>query len=730
MKHDGSNQQAQSQTAAATQAKPATAPSGGVSDRAALRGMNYAEGAKAVAPPPGAGRLVPSLAKQGVSGAGGPLPFAEQIQQSFGKHDVSGARGHVGGGAGAAAEQMGARAYAHGDDVAFAGNPDLHTAAHEAAHVVQQRAGLMPAGGVGSEGDAYEQHADAVADKVVTGQSAEGELDKMAGPAGGGAATQAKAVQFDKIGGKPIRKLDAATIDQMIAALRPTAAWQELVELWRMVTDGGANKIAAADRDDIVLEVLILVESAFSFEGEASVDQLWGDAALLGRFLGAIEQQAKPAAEDDGPAEPEPPQVVLPNPGTHGILTAAAELVEAGGATIRVDEGETVKALRGDDGKLVVEVLSRPKGKVGSVDPGLFKAQPKLGKEDDGSAHDYSYKKYEGDLFLAKGGVAKPSVMDIDQGALGDCYLISAMGAVAASNPDIIADMISVDAASGSFAVTFQQLQRDGSFKPVVIEVDGYMPTRHGTSRMAYALSDTSFDPNKQALWPAVIEKAYAQWKGGYDAIGDGGVSAKAMEEMTGVRSVQAAMPRPDQVLDRFAGFQREKSAVVCGTRDEIDQRSIEGLFQPAGDGFRGKLVDKEGNGAEVKKNTVSIRDKEGKGGTVRDDGKGGIAGSGLQSGSVAYDGGSTELVYKEDRAPGAAEDLVATYQFEGTLSAALNVHSNHAYVFREVKDGLLYFQNPWGPAASKHPKGLTPEQFRDLFETIGVNATIPQQER
>ena len=728
MKHDQHNAQGN----AATQAKPASAPSDGVGERAALRGMNYAEGAKAVAPPPGTGRLVPSLAKQGVAGPGGPMPYGEQIQSAFGHHDISGARGHVGGAAGDAARKMGASAYAHGDDVAFAGTPDLHTAAHEAAHVVQQRAGMMPAGGVGSEGDAYEQHADAVADKVVAGQSAQGELDKMAGAGGGaGAATQAKAVQFDKIGGKPIRKLDAATVDQMVAALRPTAGWQELVELWRMVTDGGAHEIAAGDRDDIVLEVLILVESAFTFEGEASVDQLWGDSALLGRFLGAIEQQARPAAEDDaGPAAPEPPTVVLPNPGTHGILTAAAELVGTGGETFRVDEGETVKALRGDDGKLVVEVLSRPKGKVGSVDPSLFKAQPRLGKEDDGTAHDYSYKKYEGELFLARDGVRKASVMDIDQGALGDCYLISAMGAVAASNPDIIADMISVDAASGSFTVTFQQLQRDGSFRPVKIEVDGYMPTRRGTRRMAYALSDNTFDPNNTALWPAVIEKAYAQWKGGYDAIGDGGISSQAMEAMTGVRSVRAAMPRADQILDRFEGWQRDKSAVVCGTRDQIDQRSIEGLFQPAGDGFRGRLVDKEGGGAEVKKNTVSIRDREGKGGTVRDDGKGGVSGSALQSGSVRYDGGDVELTYKDDKSPAAPADLVATYQFEGTLSSALNVHGDHAYVFREVKDGLLYFQNPWGPAASKHPKGMTPEQFRDLFETIGINATIPQQER
>ncbi|MEO1271892.1 MAG: DUF4157 domain-containing protein, partial [Myxococcota bacterium] len=38
---------------------------------------------------------------------------------------------------------MGSLAYATGHTVAFKQSPDLHTAAHEAAHVVQQRAGAV-----------------------------------------------------------------------------------------------------------------------------------------------------------------------------------------------------------------------------------------------------------------------------------------------------------------------------------------------------------------------------------------------------------------------------------------------------------------------------------------------------------------------------------------------------------------------------------------------------------
>lgn len=124
---------------------------------------------------------VHAAAAHGTRGGGGALPYAGQIQQAFGRHDVGGVKAHTGGAASEACDAMGAQAYASGDAVAFKGAPDLHTAAHEAAHVVQQRAGVSLKGGVGQVGDAYEQHADQVADAVVQGKSAEGLLDKMAG---------------------------------------------------------------------------------------------------------------------------------------------------------------------------------------------------------------------------------------------------------------------------------------------------------------------------------------------------------------------------------------------------------------------------------------------------------------------------------------------------------------------------------------------------------------------
>lgn len=131
-------------------------------------------------------------ARRGVRSAATALPFAAQIQRAFGGHDLGGVRAHEGPTAAGAAADMGASAYTTGEDIVFAGAPDLRTTAHEAAHAVQQRAGIQLPGGVGTEGDAYERHADEVADRVVAGQSAE---DLLSGVGGGDGITTLPSVQ-------------------------------------------------------------------------------------------------------------------------------------------------------------------------------------------------------------------------------------------------------------------------------------------------------------------------------------------------------------------------------------------------------------------------------------------------------------------------------------------------------------------------------------------------------
>ena len=122
-----------------------------------------------------------AAADRGVSAGAQAMPFLGTIQRSFGDHDIGGVRAHTGGRAAEACDELGAVAYASGNQVAFRAAPDLHTAAHEATHVIQQRSGVALKDGVGREGDAYERQADAVADAVVAGESAAPMLDGFAG---------------------------------------------------------------------------------------------------------------------------------------------------------------------------------------------------------------------------------------------------------------------------------------------------------------------------------------------------------------------------------------------------------------------------------------------------------------------------------------------------------------------------------------------------------------------
>lgn len=168
-------------------------------------------------------------AARGVSGAGGPLPHLETLQRAFGPaYDLSSVRAHIGGAAADSARAIGAHAYATGNDLAFASEPDLFLAAHEAAHVVQQRRGVSLKGSVGQSGDVYERQADAVADAVVRGES----VAELLGDSGAAMepsvqrkdAAKSKGGKKKKTGNKPSKELQ----DQISARhAKERAAFEE-----------------------------------------------------------------------------------------------------------------------------------------------------------------------------------------------------------------------------------------------------------------------------------------------------------------------------------------------------------------------------------------------------------------------------------------------------------------------------------------------------------------------
>jgi hypothetical protein len=193
--------------------------------------------------PLGDSAILQEQAAEGIAGAGRQLPHLEQLQASFGSHDLGDVQAHVDDRAAAASEALGARAYATGANVAFKSTPDLATAAHEAAHVVQQRGGLSLAGGVGQAGDVHEQQADAVSRAVVAGRSAEPILgDPSGGNAGG------RPVQFDeeaKPGTLTPRQTRAAVKYNRRRRL-PQRAWKQIAAMVKSPTDRPSPELVQA----------------------------------------------------------------------------------------------------------------------------------------------------------------------------------------------------------------------------------------------------------------------------------------------------------------------------------------------------------------------------------------------------------------------------------------------------------------------------------------------------
>jgi hypothetical protein len=179
----------------------------------------------------------PAEAQHAAPQSGAPLPADARgrFEASLGT-DLSAVRVHTGAASATAADAVGAKAYATGQDIHFASGAydpsskeGQHLLAHEVAHTVQQ-SGAESAGAqfkldVSQPGDSHEVEADRAADAMVDGKSA----TVSAGAAGQSVqrkpATEAMADRYDA--------LDEKWQNQRDAVADPVGAH---------VLDGGSNK--------------------------------------------------------------------------------------------------------------------------------------------------------------------------------------------------------------------------------------------------------------------------------------------------------------------------------------------------------------------------------------------------------------------------------------------------------------------------------------------------------
>lgn len=111
----------------------------------------------------------------------------------------------------------------------------------------------------------------------------------------------------------------------------------------------------------------------------------------------------------------------------------------------------------------------------------------------------YPYTTFTGMLYAN----STPSNMDVAQGNLADCFLLSSLAATALHAPAMIESMI-VPNTDGTWTVRFYN-PTGQTFAPQTFIVNNMLPTiGGGNTAYAHVL--------KGVLWPAFIEKAYAQY--------------------------------------------------------------------------------------------------------------------------------------------------------------------------------------------------------------------------
>jgi hypothetical protein len=152
-------------------------------------------------------------------------------------------------------------------------------------------------------------------------------------------------------------------------------------------------------------------------------------------------------------------------------------------------------------------------------------------KDVGGDLSGYEWDPVTGTLFaqgLGENGGADPS--DVDQMSIGDCGLQATLAALAKQNPGLLEKMVTTNP-NGSYTVTFYQ---DG--KPVQIVVQPEVLRKpDGTPITGFGDQPDGTSPE---LWAVVVEKAAAQWKGGYSDI-QGRWPGDWMQELTGHDSVR-----------------------------------------------------------------------------------------------------------------------------------------------------------------------------------------------
>ena len=168
------------------------------------------------------------------------------------------------------------------------------------------------------------------------------------------------------------------------------------------------------------------------------------------------------------------------------------------------------------------------------------------------------------------------SRFDVNQGKIGDCWVLASMGSLTLKKK-LFSRVVPNDQSFGEDYCGIFHFRFWQSHQWVDVVVDDYLPTIDGNLCFITSKSENE-------LWQALLEKAYAKLNGSYQGI-HGGWPSRSLTDFTGgiCEEYQLAEMIPDDLFQTMMKAQK-KSALMTGwilnsDPDEFEGETPEGLI-------------------------------------------------------------------------------------------------------------------------------------------------------